>query len=106
MYVTLRNGAIPVDTAMAQAAEYRRAGVNRIDEHEVGLGLLGGICQKTLQIAVIADAHDSRDRTEYICVIQPHRWCSATASGTGMRAGAAMMAALPSRPSTVTVSVW
>ena len=30
--------------------------MNRIDEHEVGLGLLGGICQKTLQIAVIADA--------------------------------------------------
>ena len=27
-----------------------------IDEHEVGLGLLGGICEKTLQIAVIADA--------------------------------------------------
>ena len=34
----------------------RRTGVNWIDEHEVGLGLLGGIRQKTLQIAVVADA--------------------------------------------------
>lgn len=71
------------------------------------LDLSAASASSSFRVAVIRRCpHDSRDRTEYICVIQPHRWCSATASGTGMRAGAAMMAALPSRPSTVTVSVW